>query len=80
MEIVLTALVAAAVAVGVVLLVQRPRALATLTSSAAPERTELPEPAVAASQRGDVEDELAARRSELARLEERLRARRPPWT
>ena len=34
MEIVLTALVAAAVAVGVVLLAQRPRALATLSAAA----------------------------------------------
>jgi ribonucrease Y len=75
MEIGLTALVAAAVAVGVVLLVQRPRALATLTPGASPERTELPEPAVAPPARGDVEEELAARRSELARLEERLRAK-----
>ena len=79
MEIVLAALVAAAVAVGVVLLVQRPRALRNRVElvRAPPERTE-PRRAAPwrASQRATtLEDELRARRAELARLEERLRAK-----
>jgi len=75
MEIVLAALVAAAVAVAVALVVQRPRA-AHLAAGAvtAPERRDGPEGAAAAGRRAEVEDELRARRAELARLEERLRA------
>src|SRR3954454_3863398 len=80
MEIVLAALVAAAVAVAVVFLVQRPRQVAA--PAGVP-----PRPADAVRDRGDadvrvavapkeeVEDELRARRAELAALEERLRAR-----
>src|SRR4051812_4165727 len=80
MEIVLAALVAAAVAVAVVFLVQRPRQVAA--PAGVP-----PRPADAVRDRGDaevrapaaaseqVEDELRGRRAELAALEERLRAR-----
>jgi ribonucrease Y len=81
MEIVLAALVAAAVSVAVVLLVQRPRAA---QAGAAPvgrtpephasERSETDAPAVAAES-PDGGEELRARRAELARLEERLRAK-----
>jgi ribonuclease Y len=80
MEIVLAALVAAAVAVAVVLLVQRPRQVAA--PAGLPPRPPEPvrergdgdvsAPAVASEQ---VEDELRGRRAELAALEERLRAR-----
>ena len=76
MDILLAALVAAGVAVGVVLFVQRPRALAANGGTVgAPERTDaMPAPA-APVRRDELEQELLARRSELARLEERLRAR-----
>jgi ribonucrease Y len=79
MEIVLAALVAAAVAVAVVLLVQRPRQAAAVGVAApprepAPERAE-PEAPAAAPAGDHVEHELRARRAELARLEERFRAR-----
>jgi ribonucrease Y len=81
MEIVLAALVAAAVSVAVVLLVQRPRAAQV---GAAPvgrtpkphqQRRERPDPATPAPSPDEVGEELQARRAELARLEERLRAR-----
>ena len=78
MEIVLAALVAAGVAVAVVMLVQRPR-----TVQAGPAVVATPEPAAApapgearpAARRDALEEELLARRTELARLEERLRAK-----
>jgi ribonucrease Y len=76
MEIVLAALVAAGVAVAVVMLVQRPR-----TVQAGPAGVATPEPAPApaeahpAAGRDGLEEELLARRTELARLEERLRAK-----
>ena len=86
MEIVLAGLVAAAVAVAVavavVMLVQRPRAVGVgaaapavprEAATAAPATTD-PPPA-APSDRDGFEEELLARRSELARLEERLRAK-----
>src|SRR4051794_11122763 len=82
MEIVLAALVAAAVSVAVVLVVQRPRAA---QASAAPvgrtPEPRAPEPAevrpapAAVESADDVGEELRARRAELARLEERLRAK-----
>jgi ribonuclease Y len=82
MEIVLAALVAAAVAVAVVLLVQRPRtagagAAPAVQAPAAPERPRAaPEPdGGRASAPPVAEEELRARRAELARLEERLRAK-----
>jgi ribonuclease Y len=84
MEIALAALVAAAVAVAVVLLVQRPRAARVAAgSTVAPDRDGPPrrdrpgETAVPAggARRDVVEEELVARRTELARLEERLRAK-----
>ena len=77
MEIALAALVAAAVAVSVALLVQRPRA-AQAANGVPPSR---PPGEVASSGGADparsdeLEDELRVRRAELARLEERLRAR-----
>jgi ribonucrease Y len=81
MEIVLAALVAAAVAVAVALLLQRPRAAPTAAGPlAAPERRDAAgggsatAPA-ATTTREEVDDELRARRSELARLEERLRSK-----
>jgi ribonuclease Y len=77
MEIVLAALVAAAVAVSVALLVQRPR-----SAQPANGRPPAPDPAGMAAPAGaaiasseDIEDELRVRRSELTRLEERLRAK-----
>jgi ribonucrease Y len=77
MEIVLAALVAAAVAVSVALLVQRPR-----SAQPANGRPPAPDPAgMAAPAAGpiasseDLEDELRVRRSELTRLEERVRAK-----
>jgi len=86
MEIVLAGLVAAAVAVAVavavVMLVQRPRAVGVgaaapavprEAAAAAPATTD-PLPAAPADRDG-FEEELLARRSELARLEERLRAK-----
>jgi ribonuclease Y len=82
MEIVLAALVAAAVAVAVVLVVQRPRtagagAAPAVQAPAAPERPRpAPEPdGGRASAPPVAEEELRARRAELARLEERLRAK-----
>jgi ribonucrease Y len=80
MEIVLAALVAAAVAVAVALLLQRPRAAPTAAGPlAAPERRDAGAGGSAAAPvsatREDVEDELRARRTELARLEERLRSK-----
>ena len=80
MEIVLAALVAAAVAVAVVLLVQRPRAAQIAPGAvAAPELRDKTATAAAtavpAAGSDAAEDELRARRSEIARLEERLRAR-----
>jgi ribonucrease Y len=80
MEIVLAALVAAAVAVAVALLLQRPRAAPTAAGSvAAPERRKGPAAGAAASPGAaggdEIEHELRARRSELARLEERLRSK-----
>jgi ribonuclease Y len=76
MEIVLAALVAAAVAVSVALLVQRPRSAQPANGT-----PPAPDPAAIAPRGGaiasseDIEDELRVRRSELTRLEERLRAR-----
>jgi ribonucrease Y len=77
MEIVLAALVAAGVAVAVALLLQRPRAAqATAGRLASPERHEAAAGAQAQAARTDeLEDELRVRRSELARLEERLGAK-----
>ena len=79
MEIVLAALVAAAVSVAVVLVVQRPRAaqatsppLGRTPEPPGPERSEAP---TAVADAGEIDEELRARRAELARLEERLRAR-----
>jgi ribonucrease Y len=75
MEIVLAALVAAGVAVAVVLLVQRPRAVQAGTGAvAAPERRAVGEAGAGPSSDG-LEEELVARRSEIARLEERLHAK-----
>jgi ribonucrease Y len=75
MEIVLAALVAAGVAVAVVLLVQRPRAVqAGGGAVAAPERAATPEGASKARADG-LQEELVARRTEIARLEERLQAK-----
>ena len=72
MEIVLAALVAAAVAVAVVLLVHRPRAVqAGAGAVAAPERGAPGDGAPKARSDG-LEEELVARRTEIARLEERL--------
>ena len=78
MEIVLAALVAAAVAAAVALLVQRPRAAGIAPGPiAAPERHDVGTPTVpvAHGEGGQDEDELSARRSEIARLEERLGAK-----
>jgi ribonuclease Y len=75
MEIVLAALVAAAVAVAVALLVQRPRAAGVAPAPlATPERREASASAAPATRGDEAEEELRARRSEIARLEERLRA------
>src|SRR5918994_2202680 len=79
MEIVLAALVAAGVAVAVVMLVQRPRAV----GAGAPAASGGSEPAAATVDplpaapggRDALEEELLARRTEIARLEERLRAK-----
>ena len=75
MEIVLAALVAAAVAVAVVLLVHRPRAV-----QAGAGAVTTPEPGAVADAgarpRSDgLEEELVARRTEIARVEERLHAK-----
>jgi ribonuclease Y len=75
MEIVLAALVAAAVAVAVALLVQRPRAAGIAPAPlAARERREASASAAPATRGDEAEEDLRARRSEIARLEERLRA------
>ena len=91
MEIALAALVAAAVSAGVVLAMGRTRRPAHAATAVAPPREVLPEPSTdghssdgrASGVDGDggpehgaaVEDELQARRAELGRMEERLRAR-----
>jgi ribonucrease Y len=76
MEIVLAALVAAAVAAAVVLLAQRPRAKQALVpQGAAGDRRDVELVAAEPRTAGEVDDELRARRTELARLEERLRAK-----
>jgi ribonuclease Y len=76
MEIVLAALVAAAVAVAVVMLVHRPRTVeAGAAGAARPEPASAPAEARPAARRDELEEELLARRTELARLEERLRAK-----
>jgi len=76
MEIVLAALVAAAVAVAVVLLVHRPRTVqAAAGTVATPERTAAGDIRPAGATRDALEEELVARRAEIARLEERLRAK-----
>ncbi len=79
MEIVLAALVAAAVAAAVTLVVQRPRAAGIAPAPlAAPERREAGTPSAApvrGEQAAEAADDLPARRSEIARLEERLSAK-----
>jgi ribonucrease Y len=76
MEIVLAALVAAAVAVSVALLVQRPRSAQPANGTPpAPDPAAIAPPGGALASSEDIEDELRVRRSELTRLEERLRAR-----
>jgi ribonuclease Y len=76
MEIVLAALVAAAVAVSVALLVQRPRSAQPANGTPpAPDPAGLAPGGGAIASSEDIEDELRVRRSELTRLEERLRAR-----
>jgi ribonuclease Y len=76
MEIVLAALVAAAVAVSVALLVQRPRSAQPANGTPpAPDPAAIAPPGGAIATSEDIEDELRVRRSELTRLEERLRAR-----
>src|SRR5829696_4868566 len=76
MEIVLAALVAAVVAVSVALFVQRPRSAQPANGGPpAPDPAGMAPPVagpIASSE--DIEDELRVRRSELTRLEERLRA------
>ena len=79
MEIVLAALVAAAGAVSVALVLQRPRA-AQPANGEPPSGSELAEAGASAgggqaSRTEELEDELKVRRSEVTRLEERLRAR-----
>jgi ribonucrease Y len=75
MEIALAAGVAAAVALSVALLIQRPRAAHPVTVvPGAPERREGGS-TIAAEPAEDLEDELKTRRTELIRLEERLRAK-----
>jgi ribonuclease Y len=79
MEIVLAALVAAGVAVAVVLLVQRPRVGSSrpqpaVAAVAAPPTRGTSEPESRQERRDALEEELRARRAELARLEERLLA------
>jgi ribonucrease Y len=75
MDIVLAGLVAAAVAVAVVMLVQRPRAVqAGGPVVSAPEARATAEPK-AVGRKDGLEEELVARRTEIARQEERLHAR-----
>jgi ribonuclease Y len=86
MEIVIAALVAAGVAVAVVMLVQRPRTVgaAVPTQPRTAERASLTKATATAPvaeaapvpvTRDGLEEELLARRTEIARLEERLRAK-----
>ena len=76
MEIVLAALVAAAVAAAVALLVQRPRAAGIAPAPiVTPERRDTSSAPAAPAGAEQLEDELPSRRSEIARLEERLRAK-----
>ncbi|MBA2629487.1 MAG: ribonuclease Y [Thermoleophilaceae bacterium] len=76
MEIVLAALVAAVVAGGVVVLSRRPQAVSSGPAAVPQSKTLAAQPASAAPGRpAEIEEELRARRSELARLEERLRAK-----
>jgi len=89
MEIVLAALVAAGVAIAVVMLVQRPRTAGAPVASPprAPERASVAQMAPVATApagadaapvpvgRDGLEEELLARRTEIARIEERLRAK-----
>ncbi len=76
MEIVLAALVAAAVAAVVVLVAQRPRAAAAGGTAVAPaEPAATAEGQSAPGGRAGMEEELVARRAEIARLEERLQAK-----
>jgi ribonucrease Y len=76
MEIVIAAVVAAGVAVAVAVLVQRPRAMPEASARAVPPaREDAHDTGARGGRREQVEQELAARRSELARLEERLRAK-----
>ncbi len=86
MEIVVAGLVAAAVAVAVVMLVQRPRTAGATAPVRPAVREAPPAPAppggaanepvpVPGATRDALEEELLARRSEIARLEERLRAK-----
>jgi ribonuclease Y len=77
MEIVLAALVAAAVAVSVALVLQRPRAAQPANGNpSAPDHADLtPTVSGQAARADELEDELKVRRSELTRLEERLRAK-----
>jgi ribonuclease Y len=77
MEIVLAALVAAAVAVSVALLLHRPRAAQSANGTPpGPDRPELAGAGGTRAGRADeLEEELRVRRDELARLEERLRAK-----
>ena len=77
MDIVLAALVAAAVAVSVALLLQRPRAAQpAIGARPGPDRSDVAAPGGIPTGHGEgLEDELKVRRAELARLEERLRAK-----
>jgi len=76
MEIVLAALVAAVVAGGVVVLSRRPQAVSSGPAAVPQSKTLAAQPASAAPGKpAEIEEELRARRSELARLEERLRAK-----
>jgi ribonucrease Y len=76
MDILLAGLVAAGVAVAVVMLVHRPRAVQAggAATVAAPEKVAAGEPK-AGGRRDGLEEELLARRAEIARQEERLHAR-----
>ena len=75
MEIVLAALVAAAVAAVVVLVAQRPRAAPVAGAVATAEPAAAGDAQAAAGSRAGTDEELVARRAEVARLEERLRAK-----
>src|SRR4051794_22869841 len=95
MDIVLAAVVAAGVAIAVVMLVQRPRTAGAAVPTAQPRAGEraavaqapapMPAAAVAGAApvpvaRDGLEEELLARRTEIARLEERLRAKESSLT